>query len=46
MKVRTLFIHPEKGLQDISVTEAQTVEEVVERLEEIGCKVLSAEEEE
>jgi hypothetical protein len=45
MKVRTVFIHPKNGLQDISILQAPSVEHVVGKLKEIGCEVLTAEEE-
>ena len=45
MKVRTVFIHPDKGLQDTTVQNATSVEEVVDKLKELGCGVLTAEEE-
>ena len=46
MKVRTLFIHPTKGLQDATVKDAPSVKDVIKALKEQGCKVLRAEEEE
>ncbi|NYV64629.1 hypothetical protein HYI36_05125 [Bacillus sp. Gen3] len=45
MNVRTTFIHPTKGIQDVTVKNASSVEEVTNRLNEIGCAVLTAEEE-
>lgn len=45
MVVRTVFIHPKTGLHDVSVQQAPSIEYVVNRLKEIGCKVLTAEEE-
>lgn len=45
MKVRVVFIHPQSGLQDISVLQAPSVEHVVGKLKEVGCEVLTAEEE-
>lgn len=44
MKVRTTFIHPIKGVQDVTVENAPSVEHVVTKLNEIGCSVLVAEE--
>jgi len=40
--VRVLFIHPEKGLQDIGVKNG-TIEEVRTKLEELGCAILTIE---
>jgi hypothetical protein len=45
MIVRATFIHPEKGLQDVSIQHAPSVEDVVNKLKDIGCAVLTAEEE-
>lgn len=45
MVVKTLFIHPEKGLQDVLIQNAPSVEFVRNKLKEIGCEVLTAEEE-
>jgi hypothetical protein len=45
MKVRTVFIHPTKGIQDVTVENAPSVEDVTNKLEKIGCSILAAEEE-
>jgi hypothetical protein len=45
MKVRTTFIHPTKGLQDVTIENAPSIEDVVNKLKENGCGVLTAEEE-
>lgn len=45
MKVRTTFIHPTKGIQDVTVENAPSIEDVTNKLKEIGCSVLTAEEE-
>lgn len=45
MKVRVTFIHPTKGMQDATIDNAPSVEEVSNKLKEIGCSVLVAEEE-
>lgn len=45
MKVRTTFIHPTKGIQDATIENAPSAEDVKSKLEEIGCSVLTAEEE-
>jgi len=45
MKVRTLFIHPERGLQDAVIENAPSVQYVIDKLKEVGCAVLTAEEE-
>lgn len=44
MEVRVLFIHPEKGMQDVSIQNATSVEAVSEKLKELNCAVLLAEE--
>lgn len=41
--VRTVFLHPEKGLQDVSIQQAPSVDDVVSKLKNMGCVVLSAE---
>jgi hypothetical protein len=45
MIVRVTFIHPEKGLQDVSIQDVPSVDNVVTKLRDIGCAVLTAEEE-
>lgn len=43
MTVRAIFLHPEKGLQDVSIQEAPSIDDVVSKLKNMGCVVLSAE---
>ncbi|WP_185830839.1 hypothetical protein [Siminovitchia terrae] len=43
MTVRVLFIDPKKGLKDVSIQEAPSVDDVVSKLKNMGCVVLSAE---
>lgn len=45
MKVRVTFIHPTKGIQDATVENAPSVEDVTNKLKEIGCSVLTSKEE-
>lgn len=45
MKVRVIFIHPTKGVNDATIEYASCVEDVVNKLNEVGCSVLSVEEE-
>lgn len=45
MKVRVTFIHPERGLHDVTIEDASSVSDVIDKLREIGCSVLVAEEE-
>lgn len=44
MKVDVLFIHPKTGLHSVTILETPSVEEVKEKLTELGCAVLYAEE--
>jgi hypothetical protein len=45
MKVRTTFIHPTNGIQDVTIENAPSIEATINKLEELGCAVMTAEEE-
>lgn len=45
MKVRILLIHPKKGIHDVLIENAPSVEDATNKLKGIGCTILRAEEE-
>ena len=44
MVVEVSFIHPNKGAKCIQINNAPSVEDVIKKLNDMGCTVLSAEE--